>query len=172
MDRVSYTVRAEESSDGLRCLCLCNLGVVRSAQLLPALESVLGDDLESSRNITLEESLVVSIVAFLADSKEARRLTLTKSRHFQFRDDKAVSVNKINDLACVHVDIWLDHSKSRLLSLGELFASKRIAVVHQFELSGVDSHNRAYVEVFMIDLRNHPFQKHSLVFQVVLNSYE
>jgi hypothetical protein len=72
---------------------------------------------------------------------------LIEPRHLQFGNIKAVSIDSINHLSCLSVNIGLDHGKRFLTSLVELGSSENITIVDQLELSVVNSYDRPNVEI-------------------------
>ena len=66
---------------------------------------------------------------------------IVEARHLHLRNDETVLVDRVNDLAGVHVSVGFDEGELCLFSACEALARGRVCVVLNLQLSSVDSNN-------------------------------
>lgn len=98
--------------------------------LLPLLNSVLGNKLDSSAHIGLQElrSFCILLASNLEEPLCSGRSELA---HLQTRDRKAVLIYIVNYLASVDVYIGFDKCECGFLVSGKVVAGESIAVVYE-----------------------------------------
>ena len=67
---------------------------------------------------------------------------IVEARHLHLRNDETVLVDRVDDLASVHVCVRFDEGELCLLSACEALARGCICVVLNLQLSAIDSDNR------------------------------
>ena len=85
--------------------------------------------------------MLTNALSVRCTANEAASGHIVEARHLHLRNDETVLVDRVNNLASVHVGVRLDHSELCLLSTGETFARGSIGVVLNLQLSAVNSNN-------------------------------
>ena len=93
---------------------------------------------------------------------------VVKARHLHLRNDETVLVDRVNDLAGVHICVRFDEGELCLFSACEALARGRVCVVLNLQLSCVDGDDGTDVERGQGQVGWRPLQELSLVFQIIL----
>lgn len=162
---ILHSIGSVRSPKGRWCVHLCLNRVSWSNKLVPLGQGTISDNLNSSADITLQESALIAVLV----AEELASRGSTKARHLHLGNNETVSVDRIDDLSSVHVDVGLDHGKLGLLATGERLSGESVTIVCNLELTSVDSDNASNVELVFVHVTVRlPLQEHPSVLQVVL----
>ena len=171
MNCVPHHICAESCPQGSWCLLLCDCCVSWAQDAAKVLDGIgshqfhTGDDiaLHVGGQVGEERCSLMLLVEGIGQG------WLREFAHLELGDCKTVSVYGVDDLACLNVTVWLDHCEGTASLRLEFISSEDVAIVNEFELSGVDIDYRTKIELTDGESSAwHPLHEDPLILKVVL----
>jgi hypothetical protein len=170
MHRVLGVVRSKSRSNGIGGALFGREGAGGADCLPPFFNGIFSYQLNARHNVTrnevhqaVEEGLALMLTIELAGTLRG------EAGHLKFADHETALIYMVNDLAGGCVGVGLNHSKGSLSFAFKLLSGEEIAILNEFQLSGIDSDHRSNEKfIYTNSWASHALKENFLELKIVL----